>query len=267
MNNLLEVNNLSYSYKDNAIFNNLQISIKKETTNLILGTNSSGKTTLIRLLSGILPSDNYITINGITLNKRNIKEYLLAIGVVFFDDTNKFLFENVLDELAFPLENLAYKKKDITNRIYEVRDILDLQGCINKKTNELTNYEQVKVLIATAIMHKPKIIFLDNALSKLNSHEVKKIFKILDQLKKDTTICITSSNMDNILYFDNVLVINDRKTIIEGTPKAVLEHDNELFKMGLDIPPMIDLSLKLGFYGLLDEIITDVDGMVDKLWK
>lgn len=267
MDNLLEVNNLSYSYKDNIIFKDLRISIKKETTNLILGTNSSGKTTLIRLLSGILPSDNYITINGINLNKRNIKEYLLSIGVVFFDDNNKFLFENVLDELAFPLENLAYKKKDITNRIYEVRNMLDLQGCINKKTDELTEYEQVKVLIATSIMHNPKIIFLDNALSKLNSGEVKKIFRVLNQLKKDITICITSNNIDNILYFDNVLIINDGKTLIEGIPKDVLEHDNEIFKIGLDIPPMIDLSLKLGFYGLLDEIITDVDGMVDKLWK
>lgn len=267
MDNLLEINNLSYSYKDNTIFNNLQISIKKETLNLILGANSSGKTTLIRLLSGILPSNNCITIDEVTLNKKNIRDYLLSIGVVFFDDNNKFLFDKVLDELAFPLENLNYKSKDITNRIYEVRNILGLQNCINKNTYDLTTYEQVKVLIGVAIMHKPKVIFLDNILSKLNFQESKKLFNHLNKLKKDITICITSSSLTNILYFDNVIVINDGKNIIQDIPENVLKQDNDLSKIGLTIPPMIDLSLKLGFYGLLDEIITDVDGMVDKLWK
>ena len=124
----------------------------------------------------------------------------------------------------------------------------------------------MKTLIGVSIMHNPKIIFLDNALSKLTRVEVKELFDILDKLKQDTTICITSSNMEDILLFDNVIVIGSDE-IIEGTPKEVLEKDNELAKRGLFIPPMIDLSLKLGFYGLLDEVITDVNGMVDKLWK
>lgn len=267
MDNLLEINSLSYSYKDKLIFNNLQISIKYETINLILGPNGSGKTTLIRLLGGILPSDDCITIANTTLNKNNLKQYLLSIGVVFSDDHNKFLFENVLDELAFPLENLNYKKDDIINRIYEVRNMLDLQNCINKKTYELTPYEQVRVLIGVAIMHKPKIIFLDNIIAKLNGVEVKKLFKLLDKIKKKITICITSSSLNDILLFDNVIVIGNGSVLVQDIPENVLKQDNELSKMGLIIPPMIDLSLKLGFYGLMDEIITDIDGMVDKLWK
>lgn len=267
MDNLLEINSLTYSYKDKNVFNGLQISIKSKTTNLILGPNSSGKTTLIRLISGILPTTNFINVNGVSLNKKNYREYLLSIGVVFFDDHNKFLFDKVIDELAFPLENLNYKKDDIENRIYEVRNLLDLQGCINKNISDLTYFEQVKVLIGVSIIHKPKIIFLDNILSKLNSNEVKKVFRILDKIKKDITVCITSSSMDNILYFDNVIVINNGKTLINDIPENVLKQDNELAKAGLIIPPMIDLSLKLGFYNLVDEIITDVDRMVDTLWK
>ena len=163
MDNILEVSNLTYSYNSNqTIFNDLQFSIKKETINLLLGSNGSGKTTLIRLLSGILPSNGSISIDNIKLNKQNIRKYMLSIGVVFFDDPNRFLFDNVLDELAFPLENLNYKKDVIINRIYEIRDILDLQNCLNKKISELTYYEQVKVLIGISMIHKPKIIFLDN---------------------------------------------------------------------------------------------------------
>lgn len=268
MDNILEVSNLTYSYNSNqTIFNDLQFSIKKETINLLLGSNGSGKTTLIRLLSGILPSNGSISIDNIKLNKQNIRKYMLSIGVVFFDDPNRFLFDNVLDELAFPLENLNYKKDVIINRIYEIRDILDLQNCLNKKIIELTYYEQVKVLIGISMIHKPKIIFLDNPFSRLNDIEIKKIFKFLNRIKKDTTIFITSSNLDQILLFDDVIVMNNGNILIHDRPKNVLQHDNELSKAGFIIPPMIDLSLKLSFYGIIDEVITDVDRMVDKLWK
>lgn len=267
MDNLLEINNLNYSYKNKNVFNNLQISIKSNTTNLILGPNSSGKTTLIRLISGILPTNDFINLDGISLNKRSYREYLLSIGVVFFDNHNKFLFDKVFDELIFPLENLKYTKKEITNRVNEVTNLLNLDNCIHKNISDLTIFEQAKVLLGASIIHKPKIILLDNILSKLNENELKKFFKILNKIKKEVTICITSTNMDSILNFDNIIVINDGKKLISGTPKDVLQSDNELAKAGLMIPPMIDLSLKLGFYNLVDEIITDVDGMVDKLWK
>lgn len=267
MDNLLEINNLNYSYKDKNIFDNLQISIKPATTNLFLGRNSSGKTTLLRLICGVLPSNNSIVVNNVVLNKDNYKNYLTSIGIVFFDDQNKFLFENVLDELAFPLENLGYNKDKIKERIDEVKKILNIQSCIDKKISDLTTFEQVKVLIGVSIIHNPKIIFLDNILSKLNNSELEKIFKILNKLKDNITICITSTSMESILYFDNVVVINEGKVLISDTPNNVLKCDNELAKAGLVIPPMIDLSLKLGFYNLLDEIITDVDGMVDILWK
>lgn len=266
MDKILEVNELNHSFKNKTIFNNLQFSIKKSTTNLILGPNSCGKTTLIRLLCGIFKSKNNVTVNNVVLNKNNLNDYLLSIGVVFFDDQNKFLFDKVIDELSFPLENLNYSRKSIKNRINEVKEILQLGDIVNKKIEDLTTLEEVKTLIGVSIMHNPKIIFLDNALSKLTRVEVKELFDILDKLKQDTTICITSSNMEDILLFDNVIVIGSDE-IIEGTPKEVLEKDNELAKRGLFVPPMIDLSLKLGFYGLLDEVITDVNGMVDRLWK
>ncbi len=267
MNNILEVTHLTYAYNDKTIFHDLQFSIKKETINLLLGTNGSGKTTLIRLLSGILSSNENISIDHIKLNKQNIRKYMLSIGVVFFDDPNRFLFDNVLDELAFPLENLNYKKDVIINRIYEIRNILDLQNCLNKKISELTYYEQVKVLIGISIIHKPKIIFLDNPFSKLNDTEVKKVFKILNKIKKDTTIFITSSSLEQILLFDDVIVMNHGSILIHDHPKSVLQHDNELSKAGFIIPPMIDLSLKLSFYGIIDDVITDVDRMVDQLWN
>jgi len=267
MDKILEVNGLTHSFDKKVIFDNLQFSIKKSTTNLILGPNSSGKTTLIRLLSGIFLSNDNIVVNKVILNEKNLREYLLSIGVVFFDDYNKFLFDNVIEELSFPLENLNYKKAEINKRIEEIKELLKLYDCINKRIDELTFFEQIKVLIGVSIMHKPKIIFLDNALRELTKLEIEELLKVFNKIKNEISICVTSSNMNDILLFDNVIVIGNGDKLIEGSPREVLAYDNELAKLGLFIPSMIDLSLKLGFYGLLDDIVTDVNGMVDKLWK
>ena len=259
MENILEVNNLTFAYnKDHNVFENLQFSIKKETVSLILGSSSCGKTTLIRLLTGILPSNNNITVNGVSLNNKTVKDYMLLFGVVFSDDNYLFLTETVIDEIAYPLENLSYSKKEINERIQELVNLLQLDDCINK---------QVKVLIATSIAHHPKIIFLDNILEGLTNSEVQKIFTILNKIKKDISIVITSTSLDYILNFDEVVVLGNKKVLTTGTPKEVLTVDNELAKLGFAIPKMIDLSLKLAFYGVVDDVITDVDRMVDVLWK
>lgn len=268
MENILEVNNLTFAYnKDHNVFENLQFSIKKETVSLILGSSSCGKTTLIRLLTGILPSNNNITVNGVSLNNKTVKDYMLLFGVVFSDDNYLFLTETVIDEIAYPLENLSYSKKEINERIQELVNLLQLDDCINKRTNELSSFEQVKVLIATSIAHHPKIIFLDNILEGLTNSEVQKIFTILNKIKKDISIVITSTSLDYILNFDEVVVLGNKKVLTTGTPKEVLTVDNELAKLGFAIPKMIDLSLKLAFYGVVDDVITDVDRMVDVLWK
>ncbi len=263
----MEINDLDFTYQGDLLFQNLHFSIKKEEITLILGPCCCGKTTLIRLLTGLLPSKGIIKIDDVVLNKKNLKAYMLQLGVVFFDDHYLFLTENVLDELSFPLENLAYSKHDIFARIKEVAKIFKLENILNKRINELNNYEKVRVLIATVYVHNPKIIFLDNILKNLTLKEVDNLMTILNKIKKNTSIVITSSNMEHILKFDHVLVIGNKQIIIDGKPKEVLSQDNELSKLGLTIPPMIDLSLKLQFYGVLDDIIVDVDRMVETLWK
>lgn len=269
MDKVLVVNNLDFSYKDNYMFNNLTFYLETGTINFVIGSNNCGKTTLIKLISGVLPSFNCIMIDNVILNKKNINRYLKLMGVCLFENKNQFLFDSVLKELTFPLENLNLSKKKIFNRIDDVLSLFNMKFIIKKKIEKLTNLEKNKLIIALSILHKPKVLLLDNPYIGLNKKESRVINKLLKLISKDEgiTILVTTDNLENILEGDKVFVLDNKSVFLEGSPLDILKQDNKLVRSGIHIPIMIDLSVKLGEYNLLDQIILEPDRMVDTLWK
>ena len=98
---------------------------------------------------------------------------------------------------------------------------------------------------------------------------VQKIQKILsERIERDKlTVILTTTNLNEIISSDYTYVLNNGEIIMEGKPSSVLREEKILNRIGLELPFMIDLSLKLEFYELLDDEITDMDRMVDTLWK
>lgn len=266
MMDILKIENLNFSYSDRVIFDKLSFSLKEKTINSILGTNSSGKTTLIKLLSGILVCNKSIQLDNLDLTKRTFREYSKLIGVCFY---NNFLFEDVVSELVFSLENLNYSDKDIKKRMEETSSLFEIKKLLNKKLNQLTELEKVKVAIASTIMHQPKIIFLDDIFENLKYEEYVEVSKCLNKIiqKYNITVLYTTNKLENCLLSDNVVFMDEGNIILHDTVEEILKKDNTLAKNGLIMPIMVDLSLKLQFYGLVDEVIMDVEGMVDKLWQ
>ena len=260
---------MDFSYGDNSIFENVNFYVEENTLNYVIGSNNSGKTTLIKLLSGFLPSFNCIKLSSILLNYKNINRYVRTMGVVLFENKNNFLFDNVLNEMSFPLENLYLSKKKINNRIDEVLDLLNIKSIKDKRISDLTNLEKTKLLIGLSIIHKPRIIFLDNPYLYLDKKESNIINKLLKNIvkKEHITILITTMDLENILFGDKVIFIGNKSILLEGRPLDILKQDNVLNKNGIYIPTMINLSIKLGEYNLLDEVILDTKRMVDTLWK
>ena len=96
---------MDFSYDDNIVFEDTCFYLERNTLNYVIGSNNSGKTTLIKLLSGVLPSFNCIKIDNVLLNYRNLNRYVRIMGVVLTENNNQFLFDTVIKELTFPLEN------------------------------------------------------------------------------------------------------------------------------------------------------------------
>lgn len=266
MMDVLKVDNLNYEYSNVKIFDNLSFSLKNDTLNAIIGTNSSGKTTLIKLISGILASNENIELDGISLTRKNLKEYSVKVGIGF---CNKFLFEDVLSELIFTLENLNFSSKEIRERLKEFTTLFEFKNFRNKKINDLSTLDKVKVTLISSMIHLPKLVLLDDVFEELTYDEYIEICNYLKIAieKYNLTILYTTNNLDKCLSADYILFINNSKIVLEGNIEKILNHDNDLSKNGIMIPTMIDLSLKLKFYGLVDKVIMDVESLVDTLWK
>lgn len=269
MNEVLKVEGISKKF-ENELFSNLSFTFYEGSVNGILCSGNSGKTTLIKTITGIVYADKgQILIDGIAVKKSNLSKFVPRISIILDDINEQFICNKVLDEIRYPLENLKCSDKSIDDAIEKITNIIDLKLILGKDISRLTYFEKVKTLLAASIIHMPKILFIDDIFKLLTDKEKKEIRKFLTKINKtyNMTIVITSSDLEDVLDCTNILVLKEGNIIIKGGLDKVVEQDNELAKLGISVPIMIDLSMKLRFYDLVDKIYYDEDKVVDALWN
>lgn len=267
---LLKVENLSIVINNSKILDDVTFSVPKNSICALLCPNNCGKTTLIKAISGIIVSNSgKISVNEIPLSKEKINDYILNISTILEDIDDQFIFSKVDDEIFFPLINLNYKKEDIEEIIKSISHITKISTILGKKVRNLSYFEKVKVLIAASIVHKPKLLLIDDVFRFLNNDEKSELHKIFKKISKELEISIlfTTSEIDDVINLENIILLNNGKVVDISNYQNLIMKDNELTKMGFHIPIMIDLSRKLQFYNLIDEIYYDEDKVVDKLWN
>lgn len=269
MANILEIKNLDYKYGKTTIFKDFSLAVEEGSYVGIAGNNNSGKTTLIKIISGLLPSKNAVTIGYSYVDSTRIHDNSKRLGVVFGSSFNSFLFDDVYKEMAFPLENLNIPVDKIEKSVIELAKTFGISKLLDKKTIDLTNSEKQEVQLVISLLHKPDILLLDNPFSMMNKKTKDRIMGALKKYQKENklTIILATTNLEDVLDTDYLYILNDGDIIIEGKPLDVFEEDTILNKLGFSLPFMVDLSLKLKFYELLDNIEVDMNRMVDVLWK
>lgn len=248
MTKIIEIN----SFSDDNLFENLTISVEKNTITTISGANSCGKTTLMRILNREVITDNNILLNNKSINDYTIREYISLVQTVI------------------PLE-IIFKEKTLEKELNN-KDLvkgLRIKSILNKDISTLTIKEKVLAQLAIALDNKPEVLLLDNVFIYFSNKECEEIFTFLRnyQKKNNLTVVLTTIDLRDSLYTDYLYIIGNKKIVLEGKPLEVLEKDNILNKVGLNIPFMADLSVKLKDYDLLDSIVLEKDRMVDILWK
>ena len=268
MDYIVSIDKLTFRYNDNFIFDKFSLNIGYGSFLTITGKNGCGKSTLIKIITGLILTDSDIKICDVKLNKNNLYSIRKNIGVMFDNVDNSFITDTVEDELAFILENLCYKSPYIKRRIKEVSAMLNIEHLLNKSLDELSGGEKCIVALGCAIIHNPKLLIIDESLSMIDVISKEKIFKYLSNLNKNgMTIINVTHDLSESYYSNRLIVINNGKILLDGTPTRVMEYDKVLNKLGISIPFEIELSIKLKLYGLVDKLYTNMNEMVDDIWQ
>lgn len=264
-NYILSIKNLTYK----KILSDISFDVEKGKFISISGSNICGKTTLIKVLSGLISTEKMVYFNNKCLENINKTELFSDIGILLINDKFNFLFDNVKEEIMFVLSNLKLTEDEQNDQYNFIIKLLGLTKYQKLNPNYLNRNEKVLVLLALALVHKPKILFLDDASSMMSKDERKKFLEILHffNLEFNTTIIMSTSKLDETLDTDYLYLLDNGKIVLSGKPIDILKDDNIINKLGLSIPFMLDLSVKLKDYDLIDDVVFDMERMVDLLWK
>lgn len=269
MDNIIRLKNLNFSYGGKVIFKDFNLDIEKGKFVSIVGSNGSGKSTLVKILVGLLKAEGYINIYRMNLCEVNLMDIRRNVGIVFENPDNTFVAETVLDEIVFSLENLEYARSTIKSKVDKVLEYIPIKELLEKNPHYLSGGEKQLVSLASALIAEPKILILDEAFTMVDGVMKDKILKLLKKINREKKITIinVTHDMEETVFGDEIIVLNNGKIEIIGDKLEVYKEEKKLKKLGLDLPFMVDLSNKLSYYGLVDKTILDMNEMVNHLWK
>ena len=248
---MIKVENVYFKYKSNKtnILEGLNFSVNDGEIIAIVGENGSGKSTIGRLISGILKlKSGSIKIDDIDVNK-NYNLIKDKIGIVFQNPENQIIFNNIYDELSFSLKGL--EKSEINARIdWALKQV----GMYEFKEHDLYTLslgQKQRIMIAEVLAKKPKYIILDEPTTMIDSQGKEEIYKIIRELQKQkyTIICITNL-ADEILLADKTLILDNGKIVHEIAKEDLINKAYLLDKFSIRQPTLLKILTELKKNGI-----------------
>lgn len=229
---LIRLKNVEKKYKNGvtAIYD-LNLAIEKGSFTFVIGGSGSGKSTLIKMLyREEKPTKGQIIVGGLDVAKlRNTKVYKLRrkLGIVF-QDYRLLPKLTVYENVAFAMEVLGYDKKEIHKRVMEVLDLVGLKNKVRQFPDQLSGGEQQRVVIARAIVNKPKLLICDEPTGNLDPDTSMEIMKVLEDINAlGTTIVMATHDRDIVDKMKKRVIVLDHGKLVKDIEKG--SYCNERF--------------------------------------
>lgn len=201
----------------------------------LIGSNGAGKSTLMKVLLGLLPYQGSITVDGLEVNKKNLREIRKKLGFVLQNSDNQMFMPTVFEDMIFAPLNYGMNKSEAEKRVDEILSQLGLQDLKHRHNHKLSGGEKRMAAIATVLAMKPEVILMDEPTSALDPYNRRIVINTVNSLP--ITKVITSHDLDMILdTCQKVILISEGKIVACGDTKTILTDKNLLEANRMELP-------------------------------
>ena len=254
MENIIKVENLCFEYEPGLkTIHNISFQIKKGEYVAILGHNGSGKSTIAKLLIGLLEKKSgNIIIDHKELNLENLYKIREKIGIVFQNPDNQFIGATVRDDIAFGLENICIPREKMDELIERYAKRVRMDQFLDHEPTKLSGGQKQRVAIAGILAMSPSIIILDESTSMLDPRGRKEINELIRELKEDKEMTIISitHDIEEAKNAARILLLNKGEIVGDDQPETLLMNEKLLLDLHLDTPFALKVSRKLKAQGI-----------------
>lgn len=261
---MIKSNNLIFEYirrnedgdveSINRALDQVNLEVKKGDFVAILGHNGSGKSTLAKHINAILmPTEGTLYVNGMdTKEEDKLWDIRQSAGMVFQNPDNQIIASVVEEDVGFGPENLGVPTDEIWKRVEESLKSVGMYEYRTHSPNKLSGGQKQRVAIAGIMAMHPQCIVLDEPTAMLDPNGRKEVIRTVRELnqKENVTVLLITHYMDEVINADKVIVMDDGKIVMQGTPKEIFSKVDELKSYRLDVPQVTELAYELKKEGM-----------------
>lgn len=274
---IIETKNLRFSYGEGdeekcEVLHGVNLKVEKGEFLAVLGHNGSGKSTFAKHLNSILvPTEGSVSVDGAdTADDSKLYDIRRNVGMIFQNPDNQLVATIVEEDVAFAPENLGVAPDEIQKRVDEALSAVNMSEYAHHAPHMLSGGQKQRIAIAGVLAMNPSVLVMDEATAMLDPSGRREIMETVKRLNRESgmTVVMITHYMEEAAQADRVVVMNHGKAVMDGTPREVFSHVEELKKIGLDVPQTTELvhDLKKSFPELCSDVLT-VDECVDEILK
>ncbi len=275
---MIQTEHLSFTYPGGEgeaptkALDDVSIEIERGSFVVVLGHNGSGKSTLAKTLNAVLlPGGGTVYVDGMdTKNEALLLEIRRRVGMVFQNPDNQIVANVVEEDVAFAPENLGVPTDEIRRRVDDALEAVGMSDFTLHAPHLLSGGQKQRIAIAGVLAMLPECIVLDESTAMLDPMGRREVLNVVEGLhrEKDITVVLITHHMNEAEHADRVLVMDDGRLVMDGTPREVFSRAEELEARGLAVPDTVALlrELKAGGVDVPTDAVT-VEACVDAVMK
>jgi energy-coupling factor transport system ATP-binding protein len=245
---IVSCEDLTYSYpgSERAALADLTFELRAGEYVGVVGPNGGGKSTLVRLLNGLLRANSGgVRVVGLDPATEPF-EVRRKVGMLFQNPENGLVAPFVEDDVAFGLENLGLRREEMRERVQEAIRAVGLEGYERREPHTLSGGEKQRVALAGLLALKPEVLLLDEPTSMLDAAGRREILERLEGLRSTKTVLHVTHHLEELLDADRVLVLNAGRLVADVSPERLVSDADLLSENRLALPPTLRLAASLG---------------------